>query len=167
MVYVASDLKIKQSNDRDMDIINGWNSVITDDDWVLLTGIITPSKEAASVKRVFDKLKGKKRVMDISFRDSNEVERLKFITGNQPYQISGFVPGSINGEEVNVVLPIDKEQLKREKERQNYCAGAGSLLEQKEVYQDKCLDISIDKWGYIPIVYTDIPVLINNMIMYS
>jgi len=47
--------------------------------------------------------------MDISFRNSDEVERFKFITGNQPYQISGFVPGVIQGEEVNVVLPINAD----------------------------------------------------------
>lgn len=167
MVYVASDLKIKESDERDQDIIRGWNSVITDEDWVLLTGIITPSKEAASVKRIFDTLKGEKRIMDISFKNSDEVERLKFITGNQPYQISGFVPGIIQGKEVNVVLPINADQLKREKDRKNYCAGAGSLLNQEEVYQDKCLDISIDRWGFIPIVYTDIPVLINNILTYD
>lgn len=100
MVYVASDLKIKESDERDQDIIRGWNSVITDEDWVLLTGIITPSKEAASVKRIFDTLKGEKRIMDISFKNSDEVERLKFITGNQPYQISGFVPGVIQGKKL-------------------------------------------------------------------
>lgn len=167
MVYVAADLKLKESAQRDQELIQNWNSIIQDDDWVLLTGIITASKEATSIKKVFDQMKGNKRIMDMNFRNPNEYERFKFITGHKPYCVGGFINANINGEEITVVLPVNREQLKKEKERKNYCAAAGSLLEQNDIFENKCLDISIDRWGYIPILYTDIPILINNLLTYD
>lgn len=167
MVYVAADLKLREDQQRDQELIENWNSIVEDDDIVLLIGIITNFKESMAIKEIFDQLKGKKRIIDMDFKNSNEVERFKFITKIQPYQLGGFVPGRICDQDVVVMLPSSLEELNKFKEHKFYCAAPASLLNQKEIYQDKCLDISIEKWGDIPILYTDIPVLINNLLTYD
>lgn len=167
MVYVAADLSFKKDEARDREIIENWNRYIQDEDFVLLFGEITVSKEATSIKKIFDNLKGQKRVMDMNYRNRNEVERFKFITGTFPYCMSCFVKGEIQGKEQKVVLPATSKELEIIRNKNGYCAGANSLLGQTEIFQNNCLDISIDKWGYIPIVYTDIPNLINNILLYE
>jgi calcineurin-like phosphoesterase family protein len=58
MVYVAADLSFKKDEARDREIIENWNRYIQDEDFVLLFGEITVSKEATSIKKIFDNLKG-------------------------------------------------------------------------------------------------------------
>lgn len=167
MVYIVADLKLKEDEQRDLELIENWNSVVQDEDTVLLCGIITKSKEANSVRKIFNQLKGQKRIIDMSFRNASDVERFQYVTGNQPYQICGFVPGHILGKETHVMIPSNAEELKLLKSNGHYCAAPASLLQQEEIYQNGCLDISIEKWGDIPLLYTDIPVLINNLLTYD
>lgn len=166
-IYVVADFKLKEDQTRDQELIKNWNRIVQEDDEVLLFGIITKSKEAASIKKIFDQLKGKKRIMDANYKNKDETNRMEYITGSFPYQLGCFARGIIRGEKVDVNIPINQEQLKVFKERGLYCAAAGSLLKQEDIFQNKCLDISIERWGDIPILYTDIPVLIDNMLSFQ
>ena len=167
MVYIAADLKLKEDPQRDEEIFDNWNSIVQYDDLVLLLGNITVSKEANSIRQMFSKLNGRKRVMDANFKFRSEVERLKHITNSNPYCVCGFVDGMISGKKTRVEIPVTEEALKSAKQRKVYCAAANSLLKQNEVFEKNCLDISIEKWGNVPLLYTDIPVLINNLIEFG
>lgn len=166
-IYIVADFKLKESSIRDQELIKNWNRIVQEDDEVLLFGTITDSKEASSIKEIFDQLKGKKRIMDMDYSNKEDVNRFKYITGTFPYHLGCFVPGSIKNQNIDVYLPINAEQLSLYKEEGKYCAAGASLLKQEEIYENKCLDISIEKWGDIPILYTDIPVLINNMLSFE
>ena len=70
----------------------------------------------------------------MDYHDRDKVERFKYITGNFPYKMANFVMGNIQGQEQKVVIPSSLDELKIIKSKKLYCAGAGSLLKQKEVY---------------------------------
>lgn len=180
-VYVVADAQFfdeaaAEKNNKTVDeynemIIQNWNSVINEDDWVLLMGIISNGTKEDNIK-LFNNLNGKKKY--ITYDKDNDVISLEeykeygFVSANN---VPGFTKGIINGEDSTVIITGIRNYLffkkyYNEEFNKYYFAMPGSF-KLKNIYSNKILNISIENWGYSPIIYKEIPQMIDNMILFE
>lgn len=180
-VYVVADAQFfdeaaAEKNNKTVDeynemIVQNWNSVINEDDWVLLMGIISNGTKEDNIK-LFNNLNGKKKY--ITYDKDNDVISLEeykeygFVSTNN---VPGFTKGIINGEDSTVIITGIRNYLffkkyYNEEFNKYYFAMPGSF-KLKNIYSNKILNISIENWGYSPIIYREIPQMIDNMILFE
>lgn len=180
-VYVVADAQFfdeaaAQKNNKTVDeynemIVQNWNSVINEDDWVLLMGIISNGTKEDNIE-LFNNLNGKKKY--ITYDKDNDVISLEeykeygFVSANN---VPGFTKGIISGEDSTVIITGIKNYLffkkyYNEEFNKYYFAMPGSF-KSKNIYSNKVLNISIENWGYSPIIYREIPQMIDNMILFE
>ena len=78
--------------------------------------------------------------------------------------ISDFQDSKIGNENCRIVITADIRQiLALHSERKTYIAAPGSVVKMDRIYQDRILDISFNKWDYIPIeVGTQLPQIFDD-----
>lgn len=148
-------------------VIKKWNNVVKDNDIVLVLGKFVENFQ--TLKDVVPKLNGK-----IEFIDWNE----EHILGDIPKEdllaagvrdliySNGWVKGEINGAAADVIIGINRKGIKNREDR-FYFAAPESLTGIKDRYKNKILNLSIEYWGYAPLVYNQIPNLIDNCILFE
>ena len=165
-VYIAADTNFGYLQSRDDAIIENWNRVVKEDDLTILLGdILHPQADKDKAKAVFEKLNGTMKVIDVDSGDES-APYWKEVTHRKCYNINGAVPGIINNEEV-IVFIYTKGQKKIIKTPTDYGAAAKSLTKQKKILEDNILSISIDDWGLCPILYSDIPRMIDDILLFD
>ena len=169
MVYIAGDVCFSQDSNYNNKVINSWNSVVNDDDSVLLIGTFVNKDNPASfetLKEIFSQLKGKKQIIDFRRNEEFTEENIIEIMGRKPCSAPGYTRGVIEEQEEFVVIPnLPKFYLRIM--NNCYSAAPQSISGLKSIYENKTLSLNIEHWNYAPILYTDIPMLINNMIMFN
>lgn len=165
-VYVVADANFGFLTSRDETIVTNWNNIVEENDLVILLGdIVSPKGDKERIKAIFDKLNGKKKVIDIDSQDES-APYWKEVTGRKCHNINGAVPGKINSEDT-IVFIYTKGTKKIKLDKNEYGAAAKSFTKQKEIFEDNILSISIDDWGLSPILYMDIPQMIDDILLFN
>jgi hypothetical protein len=165
-VYIVGDARFLESKERDEVLIKNWNSVVTDEDLVLLLGDkLSDNGTWEELKTVFNKLKGKKKVIDVPSDDFHS-EKWRELTNHKTYLVNGAIPCIIDGKEEVIMLATSLKGLGAEK-GSPYCATTRSISGQTKLYDKKFLSISIDDWGMTPINYMDVGQMFDDMVLFE
>lgn len=146
-------------------LVENWNQTVKSDDIVLLLGDIS-SGSLLDTKYLFSKINGKKKIISYQEENSFSEEDWKTIGVASVCNIGGWIDGLIEEEKTKVIIATSKEFLLKLKNKK-YCATAESLSQQKEIYKNKILNISIKNWNYCPLKYSILPQLIDNQILFN
>ena len=167
-LYICADAKFNHQDYLYNEyVIKKWNSFIKDEDTVLILGDFADNSE--TLLNIIPQLNGRIEFIDWDkqrFPDLNEEELDKLTTGR--IYCNGIVRGEINERDTYVIIAIDQGAFpNRNSDLELYYAAPQSLIHSKERYKDRTLNLSIEHWGYTPILYNQIPVLINNCILFD
>lgn len=165
-LYICADANFSvENNSYNEHVIKKWNSLIKDEDIVLVTGIFADNLDI--LKSIVPQLKGKVELInwngDNNLKTYSDEEILS--TGiKKLFYANGWVRGIIGYEVKDVIIPVHKEVITKDK---YYYAAPESLTGINERYRDKILNLSIKYWDYAPIVYNQIPTLIDNCLLFE
>ena len=179
-VYVAADTSFfsqeaAQENNQTIEeynemVINNWNSIIGNDDWVLLLGTISNGSKEDNIK-LFNNLNGKKKYITYDKKSEISIDEYKEYGFTTVDNVPGFTKGKIDNQDSTVIIGGTSIYLflkkNYRKEFNEYYFAIPGGLKSKEIYTNKVLNISIKNWGYQPIAYKDIPNIIDNMILFK
>lgn len=136
-----------------------------DRDALLLCGDITYG-DLDKTKELFSRLKGNKYLIDFSNKKPFTRKEWQSIGVSHVFDVNGFINGEIDGKDSKVVI-FAKDKNLRKILSEAYGAAPQSRTKQRNIYQDKILNLSIKEWGYAPILYEDIPRLVDNMVLFE
>lgn len=163
---VAAAKKLQQTVEQyNQKIIDNWNSIVSNDDYVVLLGNIGGGNYE-EMKYIMENLNGTKLILDHDVRRGNtRLGRDQWLKlGVQPYRFHSTVEGQIKGVNQKIYLLCWNDPLCR---KEHYCAAPSSTIESEELLSGNTLNISIEKWNYSPIPYNSIPKLMNNAIVFE
>ena len=143
-------LSIRNYNET---IVNNINSLVNDEDTVhfIFFGVITKGS-FEQTKEIFDKMKGLKSIIDYNFSQTFFTkEQWKEIGFTQIWTNSCAEEAKINNQSTYIIIEIEKDHLEKVLELNYYVAIAASMIGMKDLYKDRLLNISIEKWGLYPI----------------
>lgn len=174
--YLIGDLRLydrKQSLSLDLSV-EGYNKYVIkrvnqyvkdDNDIIILIGDITHGTLEQTID-VLQQFNGTIYLMSVQFPSIlNEITLKPF--GNKIkalWGISDFQDSKIGNENCRIVITADIRQiLALHSEGKTYIAAPSSVVKMDRIYQDRILDISFNKWDYIPIeVGTQLPQIFDD-----
>lgn len=174
--YLIGDLRLydrKQSLSLDLSV-EGYNKYVIkrvnqyvkdDNDIIILIGDITHGTLEQTID-VLQQFNGTIYLMSVQFPSIlNEITLKPF--GNKIkalWGISDFQDSKIGNENCRIVITADIRQiLALHSEGKIYIAAPSSVVKMDRIYQDRILDISFNKWDYIPIeVGTQLPQIFDD-----
>ena len=147
-------------------IIKRVNQFVQDDnDIIILIGDITHGTLEQTID-ILQQFNGTIYLMSIQFSNFlNEITLKPF--GNKIktlWGLSDFQDSKIGNEICRIVITADiKQILALHSEEKIYIAAPGSVVKMDGIYQDRILDISFNKWDFIPIeIGTQLPQIIDD-----
>lgn len=166
MTYILADARFfdeaaaqqfKSVEQYNQMIIDNCNSVVTNEDTLLLMGIISKGDELQT-QGVINFLNGKKIIPD--FSEKNFSKKFWNSINISTYTINGFINGTIKNKNSTVnILSTSKDLIKNLSI--GYCAAPYSLCTNKQLYHNRILNLSTDQFDYYPVDYEQIPSIIN------
>lgn len=178
-LYISADLNLfneKEAEKYHMSvedyndlIVASWNSVIKDDDYVLLLGVISCGGKN-DTSQLIGKLNGKKRIIDYDFQKNKFSKQDWFDIGiTEVMNINGWARGVIEGKESGVVICTSKPYYEElvNKYEEVYIAAPSSTTGINEMFSGKTISLSAKFWSFFPINYNDLPMLIDNQLLFK
>lgn len=170
-VFIAADLNFCESEGQDNMLINNWNGIVEKDDTVILLGDIVKKEQYNwdRIKEIFSSLNGSKEIINVH-KESKSREKWEEILGKRCYRVTAAVKGKINDKlHIVIIYPYSTPALedKDYKGTDMYAAAPRSVTNQKEIFEDNVLSISINDWGMSPIPYENIPNMIDDMLLFE
>ncbi len=174
--YLIGDLRLydrKQSLPLNLSV-EGYNKYVIkrvnqyvkdDNDVIILIGDITHGTLEQTID-ILQQFNGTIYLMSTQFPSIlNEITLKPF--GNKIkalWGLSDFQDSKIGSEICRIVITADIRQiLALHSEEKTYIAAPGSVVKMDGVYQDRILDISFNKWDYIPIeIGTQLPQIFDD-----
>lgn len=174
--YLIGDLRLydrKQSLPLNLSV-EGYNKYVIkrvnqyvkdDNDIIILVGDITHGTLEQTID-ILQQFNGTIYLMSVQFPEIlNEITLKPF--GNKIkalWGISDFQYSKIGNEKCKIVITADIRQiLALHSEEKTYIAAPGSIVKMDRIYQDRILDISFNKWDYIPIeIGTQLPQIFDD-----
>lgn len=163
-VYIAGDLKLCESANRDKKIIKNFTKILDKNDTLLLCGIVTKGNLSLTLE-ILNKIPCKKYIIDYSY--DNGIKKIDYIKKNiSAFSIDSYIEGKIKDKEEKVIIP--KTLFDNKNYDSNfYYAAPESKTGFKEIYKSKTLNLSIDYWDLNPLVYNRIPELIDGFLLFE
>lgn len=183
MIYVMSDMNLNDNlvaafekmsiEDWNNKIITNWNSVVTDDDKVLVFGTLAKGL-GKEVKPLIEQLNGMIYMCDYPANKHFKPDRWKRLGVDVVWSTS--IEKTLEGGD-KVLIPVSQQIVddpkvwnemappkgfKWDKSKYKYlCLSAKYGL--NEVFKKNCLSIEPKYWDYTPIALDDLPQIIENM----
>lgn len=174
--YLIGDLRLydrKQSLPLNLSV-EGYNKYVIkrvnqyvkdDNDIIILVGDITHGTLEQTID-ILQQFNGTIYLMSTQFPSIlNEITLKPFSNKIKAlWGISDFQYSKIGNENCKIVITADIRQiLALHSEEKTYIAAPGSVVKMDGVYQDRILDISFNKWDYIPIeIGTQLPQIFDD-----
>lgn len=148
-------MKLKEYQNK---LIKNINDKVDEKDFIIFTGELGFEKEE-DIEPIMKQIKGK-----ISFLTE------KKINNYNTYLIDLCSSGkTVNEQEIPVVYFSCKKNFKKciNNNSNVYIAAPESISEQTDMFKNRILNISINKWNFEPICMDDIPQIIDNYELFA
>lgn len=168
-VYICADANLLTDEKVTRRVIKNWRSIIKPDDIALIFGNFV-NKEAGDdkIKDVISQLTGTLEIIDYGEDlPSGFFSKEKWLNFgiSRTICVGGYTIGEIQGEEQPTIIAVEPQNFGSHEVK--YYAAAQSLSKQKERFKNNILNLSMEHWNYSPILYTDIPRLIDDAILFD
>lgn len=133
-------------------VINSINQIIkSNENHIIFNGEISKgSKE--ETKEIMGQIYGIKSIIDYKYQKQFTPEEWKEIGFTHVWDTSGAITCKIMEKDSYVILETDKEMINRDLALPNcYLAAPESMIDTGEIYKNKVLNISLNKWHFQPI----------------
>lgn len=148
------NMTVNEYNDM---IINNINKEINDEDSIIFMGIITANIIKEDNKQLFNRIKGKKYIIDFHTQEILfKKEEWSEIGFTHIWDSPGAIETTIKNKETLIIIETDEEDFLRDRLKTDYyIAVPQSISNMEELYKNKILNVSINKWGYEPLEIKD------------
>lgn len=171
----AAQLSGKTIIDYNAQIINNANATLDETDNLILIGDLGDGT-VEQMKECIDAIKCyTKKCIDMRKQKIfNTKELCRDIGINSAYTIDGFVKKELYGKKYFVTITSDYSYYEKyikmptdTKYEYYYAIPQSHKDYNNQIFDNKCLNISTEQWGYKPIKYDDLPQLIDDILTYE
>ena len=168
-VYVCADAKLgnKDLLKQQEGFIEKWNKLVKPEDVVLIMGEFSCGTEEET-KDIISQLTGTLEIIDYQenapYNNFSE-ENWKKMGIKRVWCVGGIVTGYICGGDKYAVIAATDRNLHTT--GVTYYAAPGSLTNSKKRFENNILNLSMEFWNYTPILYQDIPRLIDDALLFE
>lgn len=163
-IWLCADCNFGQNMKRDQEIIKNWNEIVADEDSVIILGdFFVDNMVENTATEIIRQLKGKKCIYNFYDNNTKLTQEFYESLGIKVYKLIGLCWSNDDIHLITIKNLLYKAKLHK---NVKYVA-ARSILEQKEIYKNGVMSISMSDWGNAPLKCNSIPTLFENLVEFD